>query len=572
VPNDSQTVPLWFEALSARPIRRTRVWIAVWLFLISLLIRCIGIGWGLPNENRHQSLHPDELITAAAAYSNPYFKPGFYNYGSLYLTVLKLGSNMGESYGWVPTGENVETWRTLRGIELTGRVISAISGAAAVSIVFLLALFVTNLFGAAVAAFCMMTAPGMVVHSRFETVDAFSTMMIALALYFVCLLSAAENERKLRLAAGAGLLIGLAAGSKYLGALLLIPGLTACRGALLRTGLALTGAAVAGFLAATPGVLLEWPVFARDFGYELGHSAQGHGLVFVSTPSGFLYHPVVNFPAAMGLGASVLGIAGLIWAAVKRPQVWILLLLFFAAFFLVIGRAEVKFMRYAFPLVLILTIGVGYLTGELHAKGGKARWAAALCGVFLLFGITAPTGVVEMTNIMTQPDARDVCGEWVSKNLPAEATIGFVNDPWFYSPTLFPDTDELDANRRLDSMRKQSPRLLRYVPPSGPRIEWDSRLVTELHPDYIVFSSFEFYDHDRLNEPEFEKTIQLICKEYRLRAEFWGGHIQAAGSDPNAGIVSRSDLRALCRQAMPEPHDMMYIRPVVWLFQKSLTR
>lgn len=554
------------------PTKKLRIWTAVALFVIALFVRLIGIDWGLPNGRHNQSLHPDELVTASAAVGNPFFKPGFYNYGTLYLTLLKVGSSAGESYGWVPNGEQVAPWKTLRGIQLTGRVISAVSGALSVSILFLLALELTNLLGALIGAFVLLSAPGYVVHSRFQTVDVFGTLLVVLGLWLLVRLNKKQEGGTIREVALAGLVIGLAAGTKYAGAVLLIPAIwvvwMVCKKSLAQSAAVLFGGCIAGFLVATPGVFLEAAAFKRDFMYEMAHSAAGHGLVFVNTPNGFLYHSLINLPAAVGVSATFLGAIGLTWAFISKRAIWVIPALFFVAYLLFIGRAEVKFMRYVFPLLPCLCLGVAFMISRLHEMGGKARWVGALVAMLLVFSITSPTGTANVTQFMASEDARDTSAKWIEDNLPQNATIGFVNDPWFYSPTLFPDTDLLIADQRVEAMRMHNARLLRFQPEGEPRKEWDSRLVTDLKPDFIVFSSFEFYDHDRLSEPEFVKTIELICSQYRLKAQFFGERAQVADKIDKEKAVTRLDLRELCRQAIPEPHDMMYIRPVIWVFQR----
>lgn len=557
----------------SRPSRRTTVTLAIIVFLLAFGVRLIGINWGLPTENRHQSLHPDELITAAAAYSNPYFKPGFYNYGSLYITGLKVGAAAGELYGWIPSGANVPTWKTLRGIHQTGRTISALAGAATAALIFLLALNLMNFLGAIIAAFAMIAAPGHMVHSRFQTVDVFAAFLVVLCLWFTLGFARSEpGAARKRLFLLMGLSAGLAAGAKYAGAILLLPTLWACftvvRPSFVKSGAALIGIFALGFLAATPGVVLETSKFWTDLQFELRHTADGHGLVFMNTPSGFVYHLAINLPAAGGLSIVALGLIGLTWASIRSRLEWMPIVLFFVFYFILIGRAEVKFMRYVIPLVPLIALGAGYTISRLHEGGGRQRWVAGFAVILIAFSVTAQTGSVTTTELMVRPDPRDVAAKWIKSNVPREATIGFVNDPWFYSPPLFPDTGELLPAARIESMRRHDPRLLRYVPADGYPKEWDSRLITRLQPTFVLFSSFEFYDHDRLSEPEFVKTMGLITQQYRLKAQFWSDSVQVADNVHQQGGVTREDLRSLCRVAIPEPHDMMYIRPVIWLFQR----
>jgi hypothetical protein len=65
------------------------------LFGLALGVRLVGVGWSLPNAERHYSYHPDEWLVLLASYFviNPYageFLPGFYNYGTLPMYLWSL--------------------------------------------------------------------------------------------------------------------------------------------------------------------------------------------------------------------------------------------------------------------------------------------------------------------------------------------------------------------------------------------------------------------------------------------------------------------------------------------------
>ncbi|MER3461661.1 MAG: hypothetical protein C4342_01110, partial [Armatimonadota bacterium] len=80
-----------------------------------------------------------------------------------------------------------------------------------------------------------------------------------------------------------------------------------------------------------------------------------------------------------------------------------------------------------------------------------------------------------------------------------------------------------------------------YGPTDGPRKEWDVRLLTEERPDILCVSSFEFIDHDRINQPDFVEFMQVLPESYDLVAWAWGGRMQHVTRQP----VSRKVLRAV---------------------------
>lgn len=556
------------------PSKRAKAIWAISFFVIAFAIRLIGIGWGLPNEARHQSLHPDETINVLVANERPWFSPGFYNYGSLFFTITKASGEMGKTYGWIRVGESVESWQTLGGLTLTSRVLSALAGAATVAIVFVLLVWITNLLGAAVGSIALLVAPGHLVHSRFATPDVLATLLIAAAAMLIWQFMVAELERKVRLAIALGLVIGLAAGTKYTGGLLLLSGWLAAwisaRESFLRlAGLMLTSTVI-GFFIATPGVLLEPGAFFRDFRYELAHSAEGHGLVFANTPSGFLYH-IVNLATALGMFALVLSVIGLGMAVYKKEK-WIFpFLLFCVAYYVVIGRAEVKFVRYVFPLLPFLAVGFGYLVGKLHEKSMSWKIVNIIAILAVGFSIRAENGAIPLTTLMLVEDPRDMTAKWMRDNA-ANESVGLVTDPWFYTPPLFPDTGLPGADARLSAMFEENRQLIRYIPPDGLRKEWDPRLITELSPKWIMVSSFEFVDHDRVDQPDFIESMTELSESYEIYVVAWGGKILIKSEDQSEPSQQKIDLRKamreLFRERYPQLHDMMYIQPTICVLRK----
>lgn len=542
------------------------------IFICSLFIRLAGIGWGLPNEMRNQSLHPDEPVIAGYAISQPYFLPDFYNYGTLHLTTLKLSVDLGVTYGWIPTqSDTSETWKTTAAVHLTGRVISAFFGSVTVALVFLILLYFAHPIGAFVGALVLMLSAGHVVHSRFQTVDIFGVFWLTLsALFLVNVLYQKQEKHKLFLLLS-GLCIGLSAGTKYNLGLFLIAGLSALlffpQQTRLKYGMMLVGSFVVGFLIATPGAILQFSSFLRDFTYELRHASEGHGLVFTGTTTGWVYH-LGNLISSFGFVPVLIGVVGLIYGVKKKVKPIIVFSLFMLIFYFTIALAEVKFMRYVFPLLPFLAVGCGYLFSELHKMSNKARFLAGVIFVFVGFSFASNTGAINLTQLMRMPDPRDQSARWLLNKLTKEQTVGLVTDPWFYTPPLFKNTGFLGADNRLKFMAIENPQVVRYADSDGNRLDWDSRLITEYQPDYIVFSSFEFVDFDRTNNEEFTKFMELLSRRYYLKAVFWGNKPLIAERPEDGENFGRLQVRKIFRDRYPyDIHDLMYIQPTICVFK-----
>jgi hypothetical protein len=99
-------------------------------------------------------------------------------------------------------------------------------------------------------------------------------------------------------------------------------------------------------------------------------------------------------------------------------------------------------------------------------------------------------------------------------------------------------------------------RTVRYVPKKvEDRIDWDVRLLTELKPTYVVYSTFESEDLERLkSRSDLEPIAKLLVKRYvefgeKLKAEY--ELFRAFGGNT------------------PPIHDLAYIRPTLWVWKRK---
>lgn len=567
-------------------LKKTALALGLGLFLFALLIRLLGINWGLPNKDHNYSYHPDEFVTWAYSQNlNPAggdFTPSFYNYGTLYFTLLNIGTSMTQGYGGGPQihegmdefEQETAQLQAIGNYHRAGRIISSLAGAFMALIVFLMLYRRTTLLGASFGALAITFAPALVVHSRFQSVDVLGATLAAASLLFSSrLLSPYEGDSddakfRLKLAIWAGVFAGLSAGTKYNGGLAFLAMLplfwpVKAKDALKLIGVG-AGAAALAFVVSTPGVLLESGKFMEDFMFELRHSSEGHGLVFVGTESGFIYH-FRNLMSGLGVLLLALGLVGFI-VAVRSRQTWMYgLLLFTVVFYVLIGRAEIKFMRYVFPLIPVLAAGFGWWVGNQQLKGGnKGRWSV-VAGILALGGIFG--GGANWTMVTTQwmgsADPRDEALAWLRQNASG-ATIGMVSDPWFYSVPTFPSAGEprIPLHIRMEKMQNSSnPPTIVHV--TGDQVlQWDPALLTVDKPDYIVFSSFESDDLKRMvrigrtgeDIDRYKAFFEELGRSYEVSpvAEF--------GTDTSTGQSFDNLTRA---------HDMMYIRPEVWIWKRK---
>ena len=461
-------------------------------------------------------------------------------------------------------------WSYVARCNLAGRLINAFAGAGTVLLVFLMCLRLTNLFGSLVGAALLGLAPAHVVHSRFQTVDIFAVFLLALSTYFALKLIPGSDEEKLdekvatKLVALSGIFAGLSAGTKYTGFLAVFTLLAVLflvrRPSLIRDAFIGIGASVLAFIVATPGVILDSEKFMRDFSYEMQHTSTGHGILFEGTANGFVYH-VANLFQGFGLIAVLLGIGSLGFFAYRRNTWAIALLAFMLPYYILIGRAEAKFMRYTFPLTVGLAVGAGIAVGKGYENKGLGRGVVA-AGILAIGGVDfgGLIGSVSQTGFMLNEDPRDAAARYLKSTAQSDSfLVGLPEDPWFWSPPLFKEsTASRGGGKKGKAMRDQQmsevvhPKVTYYMNPDGSPTQFDPRLLTEIKPDAIAFSSFEYGDLARLKgRDDISDSAKGLVKQYDA---FMQRLVQDYTLDRSFG----DDIRAT--------HDMLYIQPhvVVW--------
>lgn len=519
------------------------------LFVLGLGVRLVGIGWGLPNAERYYSYHPDEWLILLASYFtiNPYageFLPGFYNYGTLPMYLWSVWLHWLSAAGVIgglpesPTPAQIAELRAQ--LYLWARVLVALMGAGTAVVIGRTLTLVAGVQAGAIAGLAIAFAPALVVHSGFMTVDVPTTFFVSLAFYQAVALTV--SSRPLRTLLWGAFWAGCAAGCKYNAGLALLAPLVSVWmlrkmpvGRRVAWSLAAMGVAGLTFALVCPGIWADSERFWSHFWYEVRHVGQGHGEIFTDTGLGWLYHISPNLSTgfgAIGLVASLLG-----WAVYGRrlPALWGILAAS-AAYYLLIGAAEVRFLRYTFPLFPTLAIGVGLLWGNASFSLLKLLAFAPL-----LWQLLSATSLLLC---MRRPDARDQAVQWVRTNLPPETRIGFPTVPWFYTPPLFPETGELRWQDRLKYARNVRPyRLIPLAPP-----EWNAEALQATLPEYLIISEFEERDVQRIGRTDYRAFMQIVNERYTLEQTF-------------------TNEPPLLGRKPSMPHDLLYICPQVKVYR-----
>ena len=531
------------------------------IILLAVGLRTWGIGWGLPTDRHYFSYHPDEVTVLLSAMKvNLFageFDPGFYNYGSLYIFLVSIAAVFGSLFGLInlPSGDVFAKIGEIAKLYLSGRLIALVLGVLTVYLVYLLGKRAYGRRTGLLAALLMAILPIHVMHSKFMAVDVPATFFVTLALLFAVRIPEGHRLRDYLLS---GLFAGLAAGTKYNAGLVILSPIVAHlishkARPILRIispkmwAVLITGAA--GFLIGTPGAILNYGRFSRDFAYEVLHARTGHGLVFIQTGNGFVYHIMHSLWPGMGLPLLILGGIGILYALYRRRPSDLALMAFAVVYFAVISLAQVRFARYTIPLLPVMAVLGARPIADLL---GVRHWAVRSLAAIVLVPVIAYTLFYSLAldRVMASTDTRDQADRWIRANVPTGSSIAFPTIPWFYTPPLDPYFGLPTPSERLDRITEVAD----YSLIVDGDAEWDADFLARESPDYVVLSEFEYADRQRIKDSAYESYSQVLKRDYRIIREF-------------------SDSPSLLGFEVPLipklPHDMSYPSPTILIYGKS---
>jgi hypothetical protein len=412
---------------------RHKLWLVV---AVAALLRLPGLWWGLPGPGHLFSYHPDEFhsLRGLFALTQGDLNPHFFNYGCLYLYLVDLaGCLVHPQLASGPgVGEGLPQYlpRALRAWTIDARLVSLVAGLLTVLLVGWAAQTLGE--GGWAAALVLAVMPLHALHCRYGTVDATLGLWVAGVMFLAA--RAAVSERPVWYVA-AGAAVGLAASTKYPGALALLipwaavllhPGLSLARRALLLLGC--LGVAAVAFACTSPYVLLAWPEARQDILFELRHMRVGEYPARLADPWGWWFH--LKWLVVGTGGLAVVGLVGLVRASLSRStyRLWLPWGLFCAAWFVLIARAGVRYARYELPLLPAMAVAcAGWVSGQ------RRRWLT--WAALVLLGLTT-AHCLYLGVRLCQPDSRDLALRTILQHSGPHEIVALVWEPWFQSPPL----------------------------------------------------------------------------------------------------------------------------------------
>lgn len=398
------------------------------VLMVAAVLRFWSLGAGIPSAlgvDEPQIMNRSVYMMKTGTL-NP---GGFFDYPGLYLYVQMAVATLRFLAG-ATTGE----WRALEQVGphdfyLWGRAVTAIFGTVTVFVVYRIGLRWDARY-ALLAAALQAVMPLHVRESHYVLTDVPMTFFVALAFLFSL---RAHEQPTARTFAIAGAAAGLAAGTKYPGALAILMPLIAVwmtpdtRPSRLVAALASIAAAAAAFLLAAPYTLLDLPGFLNGYAalaavYGSGGPPEPGWLVYLKHLRTNLHWP-----------ATLLLAAGAVLAVVRAARGpgrvrWTLAVLFPLLYFYVVSTQTLIFARYLLPAVpfICLLISAAVVSGvsllrqfEIPQVARTALIAALTLAVLLPPAVQA----IGFNRVIGRRSTLEAAYGWIVQNVPKGSTV-----------------------------------------------------------------------------------------------------------------------------------------------------
>ena len=356
------------------------------------------------------------------------FNPRFFDYPGLYIYVQMVVACLRFLAGAM-TGQ----WFSLAEAHpehfyLWGRAVTASLGTATVALVYLIGMRWGTRY-ALVASALMAVMPLHVRESHYVLADVPVTFFVTLT--FLLSLRAHEHPTSRRFL-WAGVAAGLAAATKYNGAIALVLPLIAVwmtretrPSRLIAAPMTVAGAAAA-FLVCSPYTLLDLPAFLNGYArlmrsYAAGDPAQNPGVTYLKHLAIAMWWPGV---IAM-FGGIVFGIV----RTLKGPGRvrWALAVVFPLLYFAIISRQTLVFGRYLLPMVPFLCVlaAAAVVSGvSLLRRFSIPRVVRTGLIVAFTVGVILPPGIQSVSfNLTHRAQTVEKAYEWITANVPRDSTV-----------------------------------------------------------------------------------------------------------------------------------------------------
>lgn len=421
--------------------------VLIGILFLGALLRFYGLDWGTDHQTgTFHRFHTDEsTIVESAQWVGKDISEVRSSYGKAPMYLLWATAQILSPIAGTPAFELHEN-ASAKFTHLTGRYISALLGTIIIYLVYQLGVSIGGTYTGLLAAFLMAVCPGHIQQSHYYTVDPMLTFWATLALTLLLKMPAKDW----RLYIAFGIVCGLAAGTRFVGAWIGLPFLIihffhykpqhsifsppinlSHADTLKRVGTVI-GLGGIVLIACEPFIILNPSYYfeatdVRQFAASLqvarGEIVRVWTLYdFTTTP--YLFYFTHLFRYALGFPLELAGLLGLGLALTKRTQPAIILFTWFAAYFLLVGGLHTKPIRYTTPLLpslIVLGAWACIWAGQKLQQSSQKSFVAALPILF----VALPTGVygIALVSIYSQEDSRIEAARWVAQNIPQQNQV-----------------------------------------------------------------------------------------------------------------------------------------------------
>jgi 4-amino-4-deoxy-L-arabinose transferase-like glycosyltransferase len=407
-------------------MRQSVITLAI-ILILGATLRFVGLGSGIPFNVGVDE--PEIMDRAVRMMRTGDFNPHFFDYPGLYFYV-QLGMACLRFLAGATRGE----WTSLDQADVadfyfSGRAVTALLGTLTVLLVYFAGMRWGTRY-AALAAGLMAVMPLHVRESHYVLTDVPVTFFVTLAL--VLTLRASERERAIDFA-WAGAAAGLAAATKYPGALSLLLPLIAVwmtlgvRPSRLVASLATAAGAAAAFLLAAPYTILDLPAFLNGYAHLAGY----YSPKALSEPAWLTYFK--HLSRSLEWPAFLLVVTGLILGAVRAARGpgrvrWTITIVFPIVYFYFLSGQTLVYGRYLMPLVpfVCLLAAAGAVSGVSLLRRfdiPRAVRTAIIATVTTAAVLPPAIQSLEFMRNLTRVSTVELAYDWILDNIPKGSSI-----------------------------------------------------------------------------------------------------------------------------------------------------
>ena len=368
------------------------------------------------------------------------FNPHYFCYGTLYIYLFAVAIAIGVVSRFIKPVADILFYFFHPGeiakFYFVGRLTSAIFGAAAVVLTYLIGRKIFGRKGGMIASLLLSLSPLLVINAHYVAVDVTAVFFICLTFYLA--LNLLESHRT-KFYILSGIAAGLAADAKYSAGLivLVVPMISLLRTykspwdilkCWFRPKVLLTYLCTfVTFLILCPYIITSNEEVMSLLQYDARVMTGESGISL----RGFFYYLEALYHG-LGLLLFLLSLAGLVYALVKRSKADIAIIFWVAVSILIFALAEVRFDRYILVILPFLCLlGAGLIERIMQKK------ILLGIGVILFVVISTFLYTAAYNRLFVQPNTRTVTGQWIAENIPTGSKIGLRKDSYqFEVPPL----------------------------------------------------------------------------------------------------------------------------------------